>query len=47
MRNLVTTLCELAGFACLATAGFLVAEALGFAITGASLIAIGFLAGRG
>lgn len=46
MRNTATTLAELAGFACLATAGFLVSEALGFAVAGACLIAIGILAGR-
>lgn len=46
MRNIATTLAELAGFACLATSGFLVSEALGFAVAGASLIAIGILAGR-
>lgn len=46
MRNVVTTLAELAGFACLATAGFLVSDAIGFAVTGLCLIAVGFLAGR-
>lgn len=46
MRNIATTLAELAGFACLATSGFLVSEVVGFAVTGLCLIAIGILAGR-
>jgi membrane protein DedA with SNARE-associated domain len=47
VRDFVTTICELAGFAALVVAGFLVADAVGFATLGASLLAIGFLAGRG
>lgn len=46
MRNFVTTLAELAGFACLSSAGFLVAPELGLTVTGVSLITVGYLAGR-
>jgi hypothetical protein len=47
MRERLTTLSELAGFACLSVSGFHVGEAVGYAVTGLCLIAVGFLAGRG
>lgn len=46
MRNVLTTLVELSGFALLTVAGFHVDEALGYATGGLSCLAIGYLAGR-
>ena len=46
MRDVLTTLLELAGFALLAVAAWLVAPPLGLAVAGVSCIAIGWLTGR-
>ncbi len=46
MRDAVTTLLELAGFACLIAAAFTISVTLGLAVAGVALVAIGILAGR-
>lgn len=42
--GIVTTVLEIAGAAALVAAGFLILPAVGFAVLGLSLIAIGYLA---
>lgn len=44
--GIVTTVMEIAGVACVAVAGFLVLPALGFALTGLGLLALGWAMGR-
>lgn len=44
MRKLLTSLSELAGGVCLVVAAYMVAVPLGFAATGALLVAAGVLA---
>lgn len=46
MKDAISTLLELLGFVALSVAAFLVTLALGFAVAGASCIAIGYLIGR-
>ncbi len=46
MRDVLTTLLEVTGFALLAGAAWLVAVPLGVAVAGAACIAIGWLTGR-
>jgi hypothetical protein len=46
VRDVVTTVLEVVGFACLAAAGFLVSVTLGLVVLGLALILIGYFAGR-
>lgn len=46
MRDSVTTLVELLGFACVAVGMFSIAFWLGMVVAGAELVVIGYLAGR-
>ncbi len=46
VRDVLTTVLELAGFGALVVAGALIAPALGFAVAGVSLVTIGYLLGR-
>ena len=43
---MLTTLCEIAGFAAITAGAFLLADWAGFIVGGASLVTIGWLAGR-
>lgn len=48
MRDLVTTCVEVAGFACVDAGAFLgLGIAVGLVVTGLTLIALGYLIGRG
>lgn len=47
MRDAVTTLLEVLGFACLVAAGFTVSLTVGLLVAGVALLTIGYLAGRG
>ena len=46
MRDIVSTVLEVVGFAAVSAAAFLVTLTLGLAVAGASCIAIGYLMGR-
>lgn len=46
MRDAVTTVIELAGFACIAAAGYTIGLTAGLFVTGLVCLAIGYLAGR-
>ena len=46
MRDSVTTLVELLGFACISVAMFSVAFTAGMLVTGVELVVIGYLTGR-
>lgn len=46
LRDAVTTIAELAGLALIAKAGFDVSEALGWFLSGAALLGVGYAAGR-